>query len=175
MQKMQKDMSDSMMSDVRQKGDLLPRLVIGTIIINFFVYSLAGLSLYNSHVHYNKVASISTQNIAINLEASISGIIDKIDIGVFAVSREAMRQLATGGVNREELNSYIQNQIAQLPELYGLRVTDADGNLLYGTDIPAGKTANISDREYFKSLRDNPKEGLAISKAIQAVSPENGT
>lgn len=167
MQKMQKDMSDSVLSNGNQKDDLLPRLLIGAIIINFFVYCLAGLSLYNSHAHYNKLAATSTQNFAKNLEANISGIIDKIDVGVFAVSREAMRQLVAGGINRKELDSYIQKQIAQHPELYGLRVTDADGNLLYGTDIPADTAANISDREYFKRLRDNPKEGLVISNAIQ--------
>jgi hypothetical protein len=151
--------------DLRQKDNMLPKLVISIIIINLLIYALVGFSLYNSHVHYHKVASTSTQNMAKNLEINISGIFDKIDFGVSTLSHEAMKQLATGGANQEELNSYIQNQLTQLPELHGLQVSDADGNLLYGTDLPSGASANISDRKYFKCLRENKKEGLVISNA----------
>lgn len=164
---MQTSVSESGLPNIHQKDNFSFKMVLGTIVINLFVYFLIGGSLYNSHLQHDKVSSVSTQNIAKNLEANISGVFDKIDIGVFAVSREVERQLIKGSVNREEINGYIQHQIKQLPEIYGLRVTDADGNLLYGTDIPEGKPANVGDREYFKRLRENPNEEFVISKAIQ--------
>lgn len=143
------------------------RLVAGTIIVNIFVYIIVGYSIYNSRLHYDKLAEISTQNMAKSLEANISGIFDKIDIGLSAVVFEAERQLATHGIEKDELNAYIQKQLSQLPEIYTMLATDSKGNLRYGIDIPIGKLVNTSDREYFHRLRDNHNEGLVLSKLMR--------
>lgn len=142
-------------------------LILGTFFINFFVWVMFGYSLYNSRKHYDKLAEVTTQNMAKILEASINGIFDKIDIGVLSAVHETERQLASGGINKKNLNDYIHQQFKQLPEIEGLRITDAEGNLRYGTDIPADTLVNINDREYFKNLRDNPNEGLAFSPLIR--------
>jgi hypothetical protein len=164
---MQNTAPDPFKPDSRTKRRLDYRLLCGFIVTKIFVYFLVGLSIYNSRLLYVKQAEIQTQNMAKFLESHIFGIFDKIDIGLFAVVREAERLEAAGASGRKDMNSYIQRQITQLPELYGLRIADAEGGLLYGTDIPAGKPVSVSDRDYFKRLRENPQEGLVISKAIR--------
>jgi hypothetical protein len=160
-------MPTPLISDTSKKNSFVFRLVTGVIITNLFVFFLVGLSIYNSRLQYDTLAEIMTQNIAKTLETSISGVFDKCDVGLSAVVRETERQLAAGGIRKNELNIYTQSQLAQLPELARLLVTDTEGNILYGTDIPAGKLVNISDRDYFQRLRSNPKEGLALSKLLQ--------
>lgn len=142
-------------------------LITGVILATLFVYAIVGYSLRNSRLHYDRLAEITTQNMAKSLEANICGIFDKIDIGLSAVEFETERQLATHGVNRDELDGYIRQQLSRLPELSGVRVSDADGNLLYGVDMSGGKVVNISDRDYFRRLRDNPEESLVPSKLIR--------
>jgi signal transduction histidine kinase/CheY-like chemotaxis protein len=166
-QDMQNNVSDAATPDYNRKSNLTYRLVSGFIIINLFVIFLIGLSLYNSRLQYYKLAEILTQNMAKSLETTICGIFDKIDIGLSAVARETERQMAThGGIKKKELNAYAKRQLEELPELDRMLVTDAVGNLLYGTEIPVGKPTNIGDREYLHRLRDNEREGLALSKVV---------
>ncbi len=151
------------MHNTEQRDNFARRLATGTIIIILFVIIFVGLALYNSRKHYDDLAAITTQNMAKSFDAHVDDIFDKINIGLFAVSQEAEKNLAAGGINRKELNAYLAKQIQQLPELYGLRISDAGGNLLYGTDLPAGKPVNTSDRDYFKRLCSNPNEKLIVS------------
>jgi hypothetical protein len=160
-------MPTPLISDNSTKNSFVFRLVTGCIITNLFVFFLVGLSIYNSRQQYDTLAEIMTQNIAKTLEAGISGVFDKCDVGLSAVVRETERQLAAGGIRKNDLNTYTNVQLAQLPELARLLVADTEGNLLYGTDIPAGKPVNIGDRDYFQRLRANPKEGLALSKLLR--------
>lgn len=154
-------------SDSSRKSSFAYRLASGFIITNIFVIILVGLSIYKSHLQYDNLTEILTQNMAKTLESNICSIFDKCDVGLSAVARESERQLASGGIKKNELNLYTQRQLAQLPELTRLLVADAEGNLLYGTDIPDGKSVNIYDRDYFQQLRINPKEEFALSKLLQ--------
>jgi hypothetical protein len=151
----------------RQEDNFVSKLVSGTIIINLIVTLMVGISLYNTKRHFHHLAEITTQNMAKSMEENLSDIFDKIDIGLSAVQREAERQLATGRIKKSEMNTYIQQQVAQLPELIGMIVTDAEGNIRYGTDITAGKPVNISDRNYFRQLQENPKAGMVVSSLIR--------
>ncbi len=143
------------------------RLLGGVFVITLLVASLVALFLTNSRHQYEHLAGIWTQNIAKVLEVNISGAFDKIDIGLLDIAHEAERQLAQGGIRPKELNAAIQKQHAQLTELYGRRVTDAEGNMRYGTDIPTGEPVIIRDRDYFERLRFNPNAGLVTSGLIQ--------
>jgi len=141
--------------------------LITVILLNLLVYSLAGLSLYQSRVKYEKQAAVSTQNLATTLDRYIAGEIHSIDIAINAIKHEAEGQLARGGINKEALNSYIIRQHSYLPELQGLRLTDSNGNLVYGTGgLVPGVTISVADRDYFIYERDNPRGDIFISKPI---------
>ena len=142
------------------------RLVMSVILLNLFVYSLAGISLSQSRDNYEKRAAVSTQNIASILEHDIDGTIDNINITLLAVKNEAEGQLARGGINQESLNRYIIRQHSYLPSISALRMTDAKGDLIYGTGLTSAVAINIADRDYFKSGLNNPKGNLFISKPI---------
>ncbi|WP_191965704.1 cache domain-containing protein [Oryzomonas sagensis] len=158
---------DATTSAVRKQDGFIYRLISGTLFINIFVYAIFGYSLSTSQLHYNRLAEIATQNMAKALDTNLCDIFDKIDIGLSAVGFESEKQIARNGINKESLNAYIAKQIHQLPGLYGIRVTDIQGNLLYGTDIPDGKPINVSDRDYFRQLRENSHQKHAVSKLIQ--------
>jgi PAS domain S-box-containing protein len=51
-------------------------------------------------------------------------------------------------------------------EIAGLRVADRNGNVLYSTDRASTPNANVSDRDYFRQLRDTPKGGLVFSEVF---------
>jgi hypothetical protein len=105
------------------------RLASGILLINLFVAALAWVSLYQSRQHYKERVLVLVQNISRALELNIAGIIDKADVALLAVVDEAERQAAGGGINEHALNSYIARQHSRVPELNGLRMTNAKGDV----------------------------------------------
>ncbi len=142
------------------------RLAAGVLLVNLFVIVLVWLSLHQSRLQYGDRAAVATQNLAHVLEQYIGGTIDKIDVVLRISADEIENQIATGGVDEQKLNEFLARQSVRLPELAGLRMADAKGKIAYGAGLPAGTLANVADRDYFRSLRDDPKAGLIISKPV---------
>ncbi len=143
------------------------KLTTGVLFINLFVYLLVGASLYLIRQQYVIKTEFATQNLSISLNHNISGIISRIDIGLFAVAREAERQLASGGIDKKIINSYISRQHTQLPELNSILLANSDGILFCGFPQPAVPYALTADREHFIKLRDFPQLETVISKPLK--------
>jgi len=142
------------------------RLVSCVFLANLFVAALVCVSLYQSRHHYKERVVVQVQNLSQALEFTIAGIIDMADLALLAMVDEAERQVASGGINEHALTSYIARQHARIPELNGLRLTNAQGDVVYGTGVVPSNLVNVSDRDYFVYARDNRKGELFISKPV---------
>ena len=148
------------------KKSLAIRLAVGVVLVNLFVYFLVGVAIYKSRQHYERQAALTTQNFAHTLELTISGFFEKMDISLFAIKNEAERELAGGGINDTLLNTYIIREKTVIPIFEEMWVADENGNVRYGTKLVPHQVVNISDREYFQRIRNNPGSGLVISKPV---------
>lgn len=142
------------------------RLIAGIIAINMIVSGIFCFSMYTSRIHFDNQARTETENLTRSLELSISGMLDNIDLALCNEKTEAELQLATGGIKKNALDSHIAKTLRKVPEMANLRLADARGDILYGIEPSPGPPANVADRDYFTSLRDNPDSGLFISKPI---------
>ena len=145
------------------------RLMGGVVLLNVFVCSLVGLSIYQSHCQYRERAEITTQNLTQVMENEIAGTINTVDLALFAVMDEyrehGTKKHGTGVVvDGKELNAYTERVHSRLPGIDALRITDAQGVLIYGSDVVPGAKTSLADRPHFIRLRDDPNAGLAISK-----------
>ncbi len=64
------------------------------------------------------------------------------------------------------LNTMLQDQILDFPEISGIRILDAKGDLRYAAPTSNIKNINSADRDFFIAVRDNPKLRLYFSKVI---------
>jgi signal transduction histidine kinase/DNA-binding NarL/FixJ family response regulator len=142
------------------------RLLIGVVLVNVFVYLLAAAALYQSRQQHIQRTELTTRNLVLSLEQTLMGTLSKLDVHLQAVIHEAERQLATGKLDASALNAYVRQHQLQSPEIDAIRLTDAKGNVRYGTGIPPGKPVSIEDRDYYRQLRDNPQAGLVFSKPL---------
>jgi PAS domain S-box-containing protein len=142
------------------------RLAVGVLLINLFVIALKGYSLHESRVQYEERAAVTTQNLSLVLEQNIGDAIGKIDVVLSATAEEIDKQIAGGGINALALNSFMSRQQSRLPELDGLRMADARGEVAYGTDMVRGAQKSVADREYFKRHRNDAKAGLILSSPL---------
>jgi PAS domain S-box-containing protein len=147
---------------------MLKRLVTGTMLINFFLFSLAGLSIYQSRQQHEERAEITTQNLARVLDENIDGAIKKIDIALLSVQDEVKRQIAGGGIDAKTLNAFLAQQQDHQPEILSLRATDEKGIVKYGRGVPTTGGPNNSDREYYLRARDEAQPGLIVAKPFIA-------
>ena len=146
-------------------ASFLARLSVGVVLLNLFAITLAILSIHQSYRQYHDRAEITTQNLARTLESEIAGAIKADDIALFAVMEEYKKQRAVG-VNEKMLNAYIERVRSRLPEIDALRIADANGVLVYGSDVIPSAKISLADRPHFILHRNNPNSGLVISKPL---------
>jgi len=139
---------------------------MGVAVLNIIVAVIILFSLHQSRLQYTDSAVAVTKNITQVLEGNITGIIKEADIALQAVVDEAERQLSSGGIQPQSLNSFISREHSRLPELIALRATDASGNALYGPPATPAKTISLAHRDYFKFLQDTPNTDLVVSKPL---------
>jgi signal transduction histidine kinase len=142
------------------------RLSVGVLAANLFVVAMAASSLYHSRVLYEERQAVQTQNLSQALELTIEGIVDKADVALQAVVDEAEKEIAAGGIDQQAFEAFIARQYSRVPELNGLRVTDARGNVAYGTSVVSGPPVNVADRDYFSDARDHRRGNLFVSRPI---------
>jgi PAS domain S-box-containing protein len=147
-------------------ASFLKRLLAAVLLANLVVCALLAASLVQSRKQYQERAVVSTRNLALVLEKQLLGTIDKVDLALLTLADEVQDQLGQGGLNGKELANCLARMHTRLPELDGLRVTDPLGKVVYGLDLPPGKTASAADRDFFLRLRDETGAGLVISRPI---------
>ena len=144
----------------------LMRLTAGVILVNLAVVVVSGILLYQLREHDKNRIRIHTQNLSRSLEQSIVNIIEKSDVGLLAVVGEAEAQIAGGTLDGRVLTDFISRLHAHMAELQGLRMTNARGDVIYGTGLDPDHLVNIADRGYFTFARENPNAGLLISEPV---------
>ena len=144
-------------------------LVGSVVLVNLFVSGLVAFSLYLSYQQSREDVQTTGSNLARVLEENVLGRLEKIDTVLFASTLEVQRQLNEGGIDKVTLDAYLHQQYKNLPEADSLRVTNAQGDILYGTGIPADTPSSIADRNYFKQLRDPPAVWMTISEPVTGL------
>jgi two-component system, cell cycle sensor histidine kinase and response regulator CckA len=137
-------------------------LVSGIVIINLMVSGLAGFYLYRSRQQVQVRVATQTQNLSQSLSLTLSGIFDKTSTALFSTGKEAERQLKSGRLDLASLNQYILEQKKRIPELDGLRVTNAAGDLICGNQVDPGSRVTFADRQVFQVSRRDPHAGLVV-------------
>jgi hypothetical protein len=149
------------------RDPFLFRVVAGTLVIHLLVAALVVFSLFVSRRHYEERANIWSRNTSKILEDNLVRAFDKIGLVLASAAYETQRQLAAGGIRQADLEAFLREQALGVPELFSLRVTDAAGRLSYGTAIPGGERVDVSDRDYFRNLLSDRRDGRTAAQFIQ--------
>ncbi|QPK64859.1 PAS domain S-box protein [Methylomonas sp. LL1] len=147
---------------------LTGRLVAGVVLINLLVVGVAGFSLTRSYENYQQRAEITTQNLANVIAKNIDSTVDRVDLGLQIAAEEIERHIVKDRPDAEALNTFMARLQTRLPWVIGLRSTDEQGWLVYGTDLPKDGMLTMADRLYFIEHRDHPDLGLYINKPVMS-------
>lgn len=143
-------------------GQLLARWrpLIGYGVALLFALVMAGFFALQSLAQYERQARTAADNLTHLLSRQIGGAVEKIDLALNTVAREMERQQARGGIKPDDLELFLASQKSFLADVNGIEIIDAEGHVRFGTDVFPGARIRVSDRPYFKRLRDGSQTEL---------------
>jgi diguanylate cyclase (GGDEF)-like protein len=145
---------------------IIKPLWVGLVLLNLAIVAVGTFELNKSKHQFEKQAVINTRNLSHVLEKSISALLDKIDLALLVSADDVERQMAAGRVDSKKVTDHLMLLNRLVPAAFNLRITNAKGDLLYGSDFSDLPVVNYADRDYFMGQRDNPKAGMFIGEPV---------
>lgn len=145
---------------------LIKRVFIGLIVLNLLVIGLAIGSITQSRGKYDESAAVEIRNVAHLLDHDITESLHTIDLGLQTLVSEAQAQLHSGNSNPRALERLMTQLQFLTPNLSGLRMADAQGQVIPGDGLQNSSSPSIADRDYFLKLRNQPGLGLVVSAPV---------
>jgi hemerythrin-like metal-binding protein/PAS domain S-box-containing protein len=128
---------------------------------------ISGVWILNeSKRQHEQQAEVTTQNLVQDLDQSISGTVRTVDVTLRFVADELERALAQRRIDDQVIDAFVETARRRLPEVTAIRVTDAQGNVRWGTLVDRVVYTNYADRDFFIQHRDRPDNGLYVSKPL---------
>ncbi|HIJ61896.1 MAG TPA: PAS domain S-box protein [Rhodospirillaceae bacterium] len=158
-------------TNLKQQGEeaaRLPHLMLlgGGFLIIATVVLLIGWTILQGRDFAYRDAKISTANISQTLADNVNNTIRQIDNGLLAILDEVSLQQKRGAWDDEEMRAVIARQDERNPETPGFRIFGADGKLRYAVSNVVNRSADNSQREDFKYLRDTPNCELLVTPPL---------
>ena len=145
------------------------QLLIGaTVLANLFVFALVGYSLYESYLSQEERAATQTQNLATTLVQNLTERFRAIELALLSAQDEFKHQAERGGVDAREMSKFLVRLQNRLPELDGLRITDAEGYIRYGLSVEGRTPVSLADRDYIRHQRENADGNRFLGQPVQS-------
>ncbi|MEO5351118.1 MAG: PAS domain S-box protein [Magnetococcus sp. YQC-3] len=146
--------------------------LIAVLVISLML-GFAGLSLWQSWENHEERAETDLENLSQVLEQYIHGTLHEIDLTLRIAADEFNRQMRAGGIQEDNLTSFLQEQQGRLPQIISLRIADATGSVRYGVGVNLSAPVSVADRAYFRQARDDPKgEMVVVLPIFTRLSPQ---
>ena len=153
------------MRPFRQLHTTPTRLLIAVVAMaNVLVFVLAATTLFESRKQFERQAETQTRNLAQAVDQNLSGTVGKIDLSLASSVRYLEDALAGKGILDPAVAAFLHLQESLLPEVEGLRVSDAAGRVLLGKGVNAAAPPGITDRDYYLHLREHAETRLFVTK-----------
>ena len=142
------------------------RIVLAIVGLNLIIATLIISFLIDYGASVRRQAWADAENLSGVLDAALEGKFAQFDLVLQSVADEYRSELTEGGVKVAALQTMLDRQAARLPDTVGLRVIDPSGDMRYASQLNVHAGINVSDREYFHEVRDNPNVGMVIAGPI---------
>ncbi len=143
------------------------RLVVGVVLVNLLLAGLAMLFLAESRAHYHERHSANSKNLARLLAQSVSDKARMVDDAVVRVRRELERQLYGGFLDFQTLSHLLNSEERQLPDIDGIRITNAAGEVVFGKGFEPGMATSYADRAFFVRHRQHLSREVIVTEPLK--------
>jgi signal transduction histidine kinase len=131
--------------------------------ISLLICGLCALAFVQEREHYRQRSTESARNISVLIERHLSDVLAKIDNSLETVAYHYATHSVGGQVDAGTVNDLLARQLALLPELDSLRITDRNGIVRLGTGVATAPVTSLKDRDYFVQAERNAQSKLIVS------------
>ena len=110
---------------------------------------------------------VKARNLSRVTEEQARGAIDAVDVALASIAREAQLLPAAREPRNPAFHALLLAHLEHLAFVRAIWVLDREGNMIHDSDNLSGKY-NLSDREYFRALRDRPRANLFLDLPIRS-------
>lgn len=156
---------------IREMRSRLPSGLLAAALVILIL--LLTYQLWLSYANQVAAAEVSTRNLARIFETRLDVTLRRTDADLQALARDipvAALDPKNASFYARDINAALDSRLFNVEEMAGYRVHDVNGDTLYSSDSANTQRVNISDRSYFKALRENPDLGLIFSEVVTGRS-----
>lgn len=128
-------------------------LVAANLAIALLLCVMVGQVLQTLRESYEAQAAGVSSGLAAVAQLNIESEIGRIDGVIRATEAELQRLMVEREGRREVLNEILQARFQLFNGIEALRLTDAAGQVRWGTALPAGAPMQVADRDYFQQAQ----------------------
>lgn len=107
----------------------------------------------------------NTLTLAKSLDQTLEGHLEALQMVLEVSASQVRRTARTDYGQNKDIVDFLERQARRIDHVDFFRVTDENGDVLYGTGEVRLKP-NIADRDYFIRLKNDPKAGMIISPPL---------
>lgn len=152
-----------------------PAVLLAAVLV--LVMAVFGGLLLSSYREQIREAEAVTRNLASLLQTQLYETLRRADADIASLAVEIPKDaLDSDAVVRyqSDVGSRLANRLKNVERMDGVYVFDAGGCVLYFSGEIPSPSINVSERAYFKKLRDDPEAGLIVSDVVKSeVSGNN--
>lgn len=143
-------------------------LMIAVLALNAFVFLVVTYSLREARTLQEQEVRATLENVSMLLDQSITDEVNNVDISLLNIADELERELVPHGrlPPHPTLNQFLDKRRSWISDLADFRITDASGDVKFGSDLEPGSHVSFADREFFIAHRARPDNGLIITNPI---------
>ena len=142
---------------------LTRRLAVGLVLFNLIVVGLAALWLARAYEDRQEQAAIASRNMANLLAQSLTATFERIDVALTAIANNHARHPG----DTAEWDHTLHDLQGKLVDIDNMALVGADGEIQLMSPLTLKPHTSIGDRDYFRTLHDNPAADLVISDPVQ--------
>jgi len=142
-------------------------LIVWALVPVLMLAALAAYTLGASRAQHVQRAEALSQNLASALARGVSADIYRIDATLSSIVDLSQQSLRSGKLDTAMVAALVDAHVRRHPELDGIRITDADGVTVVGSNIPGQPPLSMADRDWFQFQRSNTANDLFMSQPLQ--------
>lgn len=140
--------------------------IIGVIVINAILLVVAIQSLsFNRERTLEQVQSTTT-NLASLLQANIADEGRRIDLALLSIVDDLEHEETENPLSDKTIERVLKTSLDRHPEVDAFRVSNQQGEVLWGRGVDRKSPASYADREFFQLHRSAPGQKLIVTEPI---------
>ncbi|MEF8699993.1 MAG: PAS domain S-box protein [Candidatus Accumulibacter sp. UW20] len=142
-------------------------LIVGAAVTVGVIATIAAImTIINFYRFVNDDQLKIVQNLAHSIAHSVEDELANIDYVLQVSADEMERQLSARQNTYESVTAFLSRQQDRFSSIDLLRVTNSQGETIYGRGVEPMQRASLAHRDYYKQLKENPKLGMVFSEPI---------